>query len=48
MERKGRVSRAELLAESNRLIRLEASLEDKQKIQEEERRLVAELEKDEN
>lgn len=44
IQRKGRVSKAELCRESNRLIRLEPTPEDKQKIQAEERALAASLE----
>jgi hypothetical protein len=46
IQRKGRVSKAELCRESNRLIRLEPTPEDLQKIQDEERALAANLEEE--
>jgi len=48
IQRKGRVSKAELCRESNRLIRLEPTPEDLQKIQAEERALAATLEEEAN
>lgn len=47
IEKRGRVSRAELCAESNRLIRLEPREEDRIKIAEEEKALIASMEAEE-
>lgn len=47
IERRGRVSRAELCAESNRLIRLEPKEEDKARIAEEEKALIASMDSEE-
>jgi len=48
IERKGRVSRLDLARESNRLIRLNPTAEDKAKIEAEEKALVSNLEFEEN
>lgn len=48
IEQRGRVSRAELVTESNRLIRLEATSEDKAKIEAEEQNLMSQLVIDDN
>ena len=48
IERRGRVSRLDLARESNRLIRLNPTQEDKAKIEEEEKALVSNLQFEEN